>query len=216
MGYNLGVCPQCNNVMSMPDDSAVVRCPTCQAEVNAAEAAALAGANQQTGAQQTPQNPYGNAMDTTYLSTPQAPASAPLLGTWKTNALFTVLGVLAAGAFNGFVGATTTDANGMSSAPSSLQGIFALVYLVFCIVYALKIYPSYFSEKPMINSSEAISFLNTFAGGIIFGLIWNHNLTRMEKGIAHIVYVVLIGVSFVVAILMVVGIVAAATSGALA
>ena len=36
MGYILGVCPQCNNVMSMPDDSNLVRCPTCQAEVSAA------------------------------------------------------------------------------------------------------------------------------------------------------------------------------------
>ena len=215
MGYNLGVCPQCNNVMSMPDDSAVVRCPTCQAEVNATEAAALAGANQQMGGQQAPQNPYGDAVNMTSYQNP-APmfTTAPLLGTWQTNVLFTVLGVLAAAVFNGFVGASTTDANGMPTS-STMQGIFALIYVIFCIVYAVKIYPSYFSEKPMLTSNQAISFLNTFAGGLIFGLLWNHNLTRKEKGISNIVYVALIGASFVLAIIAVFVLAGAVASGAL-
>jgi hypothetical protein len=198
MGYNLGVCPQCNNVMSMPDDSAVVRCPTCSAEVSAAEAAALAGAANNQGAQQ-PGNPYGSAIDTT-IYTPDPTIGAPLLGTWKTNVLFTVLGVLAAMIVNGFAGGSV-DANGEVTSASPMVGIFSLIYVVFCIVYAAKIYPSYFTDKPMISSNEAISFLNTFVGGIIFGLFWNHNLTRREKGIAHIVFIVIIAATFAFALL---------------
>ena len=190
MGYNLGVCPQCNNVMSMPDDSEIVRCPTCQSEVSAREAAALAGATGQNGIQQQPAMPYN------------APANfnAPLLSTWKTDVLFTILGVVAAMVINGFAGASSSDA---SSSMGTMAGIFSLIYVIFSIVYAAKIYPSYFTDKPMISSSAAISFLNTFVGGIIFGLIWNHNLTRKEKGIAHIVFIVLIIAAFVLVFLAV-------------
>ena len=202
MGYNLGVCPQCNNVMSMPDDSALVRCPTCQSEVVAAEAAALAGASGKTGAQQQPGDPYGSAVNTTaYPPTFPSGAGAPLLAKWQTNVLFTVLGVIAAMAINGFTGGSV-DADGNVTG-GTMTGILALVYVIFCIVYAAKIYPSYFTDKPMIESSQAISFLNTFVGGIIFGLLWNHNLTRREKGISNIVFIVLIAAAFVLAILAV-------------
>lgn len=196
MGYILGVCPQCNNVMSMPDDSEMVRCPTCQAEVIAAAAAARAG--ESSTQQPNPGNPYDNAMNMASYTQPTFNAAAPLLNNWQTNVLFSILGILATAAINGFAGASV-DANGNSN---PMVGFLALIYVVFCIVYAVKIYPSFFSDKPMIDSSEAISFLNCFVGGLIFGLIWNHNLTRREKGVAHIVFVVLIGASFVLAFLM--------------
>ena len=83
-------------------------------------------------------------------------------------------------------------------------------------MYAAKIYPSYFTDKPMIDSPEAVSFLNTFVGGIIFGLIWNHNLTRKEKGIAHIVFIVFIAVAFVLAFVAAFMLAAGAASGAFA
>ena len=214
MGYILGVCPHCNNVMSMPDDSASVRCPTCQQEVVTAEAAALAGeSNPQPNA-----HPYGRAAN--YAANGNIPPydassgfgayggenpsfapTTPLLGAWKTNVLFTVLGVLACAAVNGFLGGSI-DANGEVTG-GAMTGVLSLAYIIFTIVYALKIYPSYFSDKPMLDSVEAISFLNTFAGGIIFGLLWNHNLTLKKIGISHIVYVVLIGVIFILAILLV-------------
>jgi hypothetical protein len=201
MGYNLGVCPQCNNVMSMPDDSNLVRCPTCQAEVVAAEAAALAGASGNNGVQQSG-DPYANAANMPVYPTPPVNGVAPLLGKWQTNVLFTVLGIVATMILNGFAGGSV-DAEGNVQG-GAMTGVLALAYLVFCIVYAVKIYPSYFSDKPMIESNEAISFLNAFVGGIIFGLIWNHYLTLGNKGIAHIVFVALIGASFVLAILAVV------------
>ena len=81
MGYILGVCPQCNNVMSMPDDSNLVRCPTCQAEVVASEAAALAGASSNMGAVQQPADPYGNAQNMpSFAAAPAFGAAAPDAG----------------------------------------------------------------------------------------------------------------------------------------
>jgi len=209
MGYIMGVCPQCNNVMSMPDDSAVVRCPTCQAEVNAGEAAALAGANGQMGGQQQPQDPYGNAQQMTYQYAPAG--TAPFLGTWKTNVLFTVLGIVAAIVFNGFVGGSV-DQNGNVNG-GAITGVLSIAYIVFAIVYAAKIYPSYFTDKPMLASSEAVSFLNTFVGGIIFGLLWNHNLTLKNKGISNVVFIVLTVASFVLVfvLVMVVGLASVAS-----
>jgi hypothetical protein len=201
--------------MSMPDDSAIVRCPTCQAEVNAAEAAALAGSNGQVGGQQQPQpqDPYSNAINTSFQASEYtAPAgTAPFLGIWKTNVLFTVLGVLAGMAINGFTGsAVDTEGNYTGGA---MVGVLAIAYLIFTIVYAAKIYPSYFSDKPMISSSEAVSFLNTFCGGIIFGLLWNHNLTLKNKGISNVVFIVLIAVEFVLVFLAAFALVGAVASG---
>jgi hypothetical protein len=211
MGYIMGVCPQCNNVMSMPDDCATVRCPSCQAEVRTAEAAALAGGTPDPGVQQQ-QDPFAAAAGTVgqagYPAPPQPPTgafsgNAPLLGTWKTNALFTVLGIVAAIILNGFMGQSGNANSPFAASGGAVMGVLSLAYLVFCIFYAAKIYPSYFSDKPTLTSNEAISFLNGLVGGIIFGLLWNHNLTLREKGISNIVYIVLIATSFVLVFLLI-------------
>lgn len=233
MGYVLGQCPQCNNVMSMPDDSAIVRCPTCQSEVSATEAAALAGnADAMQGAQPQPEvqpqptppagnDPYAQAAgmagaQPTSAYTQPAPGYAPppnqapfypqntpapsaFVSGWKTNTLFTILGIAASMVFYGLAQlGTEPDASG---GIAGVVGILSLVYFIFAIVYAVKFYPAYFSDKPVVNSNEAASFLNGFVGGIIFGLLWNHNLTRREKGISHIVFVVLMIASIVLTII---------------
>lgn len=241
MGYVLGMCPHCNNVMSMPDDSAQVQCPTCQNVVTAAEAAAIAGTSDQLqgGAPVPPQpqqpfqpaapqasaepagSPYADAANAAQQGSVYTPPTAPytpptnsysaplpptdpygmpgmgmtaLNGTWKTDTVFTIIGIVAAMAFNGILGALADNAIG---------GVLSLAYIVFSIVYALKIYPSYFTAKPDIDNPQLIAALNTFLGGIIFGLIWNHNLTLNKKGVAHIVFVALIAAVFVLAIIAV-------------
>lgn len=243
MGYILGQCPQCNNVMSMPDDSAQVQCPTCRSIVMAAEAAALAGTADQLqqgapvppapspagepvgspyrsavdAAQQTPgqtgQGPYGNAAssrgippapptpDQFYAGTgAPAPTGTAFGGAWKTNALFTVIGILLAAALNGLIELIDADT------PAT---IISLAYVIFGIFYAARIYPSYFTDKPVVQGNELISCLNGFVGGIIFGLLWNHNLTLNSKGVSHIVFIVLVALTFVLAFALV-GIIGAA------
>lgn len=219
MGYVLGQCPQCNNVMSMPDDSAIVRCPTCSSEVSAMEAATLAGTASQmqqpaaAGARQDPygqaqgqagyqpaqpDSPYGQAMQHQPFA-PQPPYGAggqapnQFLASWQTNIPLTVMGIVAIGAFGGWFGAQEN--------PGTLAVLLGLAYSIYAIVHAAWIYPSCFKEKPVIASNEAMSFLNAVAGGIIFGLLWNHNLTRGQKGVAHIVYLVLLAVGVVLSVL---------------
>ena len=261
----MGICPSCGNVMSMPNDSEIVRCPTCSAEVSMVEAAVKAGTAGQVnlsgtyGAQQAPQpeapaqpdpaqqpdtaseagiqeqpvvapanpkDPWAGAaaaagpgaqaqagpaaqahtqsaspydeppLPTPSQADPGLPVytnrDAPFLSSWKTNALYTALGILAYVVFYTFF----TSASDESTLLSGAMGILMLGYLVFCIVYAAKLYPSYFTDKPALSSPEAVNFLNGLVGGIIFGLLWNHNLTRKDKGVSHIVFIVLLAVSF--------------------
>ena len=56
------------------------------------------------------------------------------------------------------------------------------VFFVLTLVYAMKVYPSLFSEQPRLKSNRVISFLNLVFGWFIFGLLWNRNLTKKTKG----------------------------------
>lgn len=81
--------------------------------------------------------------------------------------------------------------------------IFGLAYFVFSIVYAAAIYPSYFRGKPMITSSKVVAFLNGFCGNLIFGLCWQFNLKKNEKGVSNVVFIVLSIVGLVLGIIVV-------------
>lgn len=109
----------------------------------------------------------------------------PLFNTWKTSVLFSLLGL--------FAGVLMPL---LTLLPALIFGIFGylvamMVILGLQISYAAKVYPSYFTNKPMLRSSNAISFANFMFGGVIFGCIWNHNLTTRTKGISYIVAIVL-------------------------
>ena len=75
--------------------------------------------------------------------------------------------------------------------------ILDIAFLVLLFVYVCGVYPSYFTANPKIRNSATISFLNCFFGGIIFGLIWNGNITKQTKGISYIVYIVLMIIIFI-------------------
>ena len=101
---------------------------------------------------------------------------------WKTDVAMSVLGgvVLAILAGGGNLINTTVD--------SGLMCLLAAAGLV----YALVVYPKFFEPEGFAGkSSQLFSFLNIFLGGIIFGCIWNHNLTTNNKGISYIVFTVL-------------------------
>ncbi len=71
--------------------------------------------------------------------------------------------------------------------------LLRLAYMVFQFLYAIILFPSYFSLKPKITNSSAVAFWNCAVGGIIFGPIWNSSLTKRKKGISNIVFAVLVG-----------------------
>lgn len=77
-----------------------------------------------------------------------------------------------------------------------------LIYLIFVVVFALKIYPSLFTDKPMLKSQKSASFLSAFTGGLIFGAIWCSALTKGKKGISQYVLCVLIAIGVVVVVFL--------------
>ena len=88
--------------------------------------------------------------------------------------------------------------NSLSATAQSLGELMMLdlasvVILVATIYYAVKVYPSYFSDKPLLTSSSTISFLNGLFGGIIFGCLWNYNLTNEKMGVSYIVVTIMCG-----------------------
>ena len=112
----------------------------------------------------------------------------PLLDKWQTSAGYSILG-----AFSAYAVACLC-----ASFPGGII-ISLLVGLILPFVYIVQHYPSYFGATPKSTSCEFISFANFFVScmalglfGTIFGALWNYNLTKGEKGISHIVLVVII------------------------
>lgn len=75
-----------------------------------------------------------------------------------------------------------------------------VVQLAVMLVYAAVFYPSYFADDPVLKRCDGISFANYFAGGIIFGYLWNKNIRfskyvkRPEKGASYVVAIALASV----------------------
>lgn len=104
-------------------------------------------------------------------------SNAPLLSVWQTNALATAGGVMA-----------VAIVNILAMQYATLGLVLSLLVYAASLFYVLSVYPSYFSQKPKLANPEAVSFANGFFGGLIFGLLWNHNLTRKVKGSSYIFY----------------------------
>jgi hypothetical protein len=117
----------------------------------------------------------------------------PLLYSWKTNVGATIGGIVLAFIISGLSMGQEYDYY-----VSIFLTIISTALLVFSFIYALAIYPSFFAAKPKINNITGISFLNGLLGGVIFGCIWNSNLTNKKKGISNIVYVIVLAVVFTI------------------
>lgn len=144
---------------------------------------------------QNEEPPQANEATTTFCEqTPETKSetapNTPAIDNWKSAPLFSLLGATVGSMLEflilSVVGALTNSTLGAPAA------FFAIVS-----VYALIIYPSYFTPKPLIKSSRVISFLNYSVAGIVFGLLWNNNLRnsnlekKPKKGSSYIVVVVL-------------------------
>lgn len=110
--------------------------------------------------------------------------------------LYFWIGVVITAVFNGL---TYMDFWGTGA--YILVNLISIVFSIFSLVYAAFLYPSLFKENPRIKSRKVISFLNGFCGYILFGLCWQFNLKKNEKGVSHIVYIVLAGVFFALSII---------------
>lgn len=107
------------------------------------------------------------------------------LKSWKTSIGFSILGLVVYAIvyfrcvqyISFFSDLPTTQLKGQFCG-----GVVLMADSILCLVYALYVRKSFFGETPRLKSSKAISFWNFFFGGIIFGCIWNNNLTHCSKG----------------------------------
>ena len=114
------------------------------------------------------------------------------LNNWQTDFGLTSLGMFITFMLN--VGGANMDITAGSFEVFAVITIIQLIYIFICFVYAASIYPSLFTTTPKAQSPNTISFLNGFLGFVIFGSIWNSNLTKGRKGISHIVYIVIVSI----------------------
>ena len=119
------------------------------------------------------------------------------IGWWRTNIGLSIAGALAICAFNAlpYLG---------DFAPwlGIVDWVLAIALAMGTLLYALRVYPSYFGSQPKLTSSAKVSFLNCFLGGPLFGCLWNRSLTRGKKGVSHIVMSVLTSLTLALGVLM--------------
>lgn len=135
----------------------------------------------------------------------------PAIANWQTSAGFSFLGYLASyfltmiiGLIAGFITMFACIGMPQQLMANYSEGVTLIVLGIVIglfIIYPAVFYRSYFTEKPRIVSNKAISFLNFFFGNIIFGALWNSNLTNVRLGVkdspgnSYIVCIVLYGAS---------------------
>lgn len=134
----------------------------------------------------------------------------PALRNWKTSVGFSVLGVLLSGLARMLLAVAGTVAGiavlslipGLYAEEAIVQFVMLAVAAVpgVCgIAYAAFVYPSYYSDLPLLESPWAISLFNLLFGGVVYGALWNTCLTKSKgglakkKGVSYIVYIVLEG-----------------------
>lgn len=109
----------------------------------------------------------------------------PVLENWKPAPAFSVLGAVS----NFIVGSIVGELFGIP--------FVAAACCLVMILYAVIVYPSFYTSKPLIKSSKTISFFNYFVGWIVFGWCWNRNLNKShiarkpKKGSSYIVFIVI-------------------------
>lgn len=188
-----GYCPSCHASFYVPANSQPFKCDQCGQEMrlgNAEGDNAPGNSGAQGGAEHERQ-------------AQPAPSGCPALDSWKTSVLFSILGLVLSFVWMGVAGCIIGIAISLSLPSLPNQYVFALgapinglIYQLVSLVYVVSYYPSYFKEKPLIKSRRAISCLNFLFGGVIFGSLWNHNLTRKEKGISYVVCTILTVLAF--------------------
>lgn len=109
----------------------------------------------------------------------------PALAVWKTNVALSVIGII-----------LKRVINKIPLFSWQIDLVVAWLILFFSIIYALWIFPSLFGDKPVLRNNQVISFLNCFLGGLIFGLIWNWSLTKGQKGISNLIYLIILVLFF--------------------
>ncbi len=187
------------NAPTTPLSSAPVRCPSCGKTVLVSSASTHASCGN-----------CGNIFDTQsalqlfQLSQMQQSAGyqqviTPFLARWKTSVgatiggcavyfiLYLLLEVLVA---------VVRPNGGSSTGVLLIILLLCIIYSILGIWYAASFFPALF-KRDNTSSPATVSFLNGLFGNVLFGCLWNHALTKKQKGASNIVYIVLMAASIV-------------------
>ena len=129
--------------------------------------------------------------------------NAPVLRNWKPSVWASILGiVLSSGSSSYSGGAQVIQADRANLIILAIIPIIIFTLIaIWGLIHTLVVYPSLFGPNPKMRSNAAISFVNCFLGGIIFGLLFNHNLSQGTKGVSNVVLAVFCGLGIVLGIL---------------
>lgn len=127
--------------------------------------------------------------------------SNALLSSWRTSVGMTILGIIVGLVINSigtysYMSVSSDLAIAYTESPTlalTVQLVVSLAGIIYCTV----VYQSYFTESPKFANPGAVALLNGLFGGIFFGCLWNSNLTKRNKGISWIVFVVFDAITFI-------------------
>lgn len=74
--------------------------------------------------------------------------------------------------------------------------LISLTFIAFQITYSVRVYPSYYSTKPLVKDRKLVSYLNGL-GGTLFGILWSKNMEKNKKGISYIVAALVFASEFI-------------------
>jgi hypothetical protein len=127
----------------------------------------------------------------------QTQPSVHVLDAWQTSVGLTVFGMLLNQTVLNF---TVLPMVRLRTLPSLIGGdnAFNLLFTVLIVglsvcsliglAYVFIVYPLCFRSRSLASSHKLVSFLNGLVGGVLFGPMWNTNLTKKKKGVSYIVF----------------------------
>ena len=224
MAFKRGICPTCGHVVDLPEEAEAAYCPECGAGVHTAEAFAAFDEmerqaaqirRQQEAAQQQRPRPQSQRQPQRPSLSPfasdsiwQRDTGTPFLAQWKTDALFTCLGLalrfMVVWTIINLTGGQTMIDTAMETGvlTATPQYIVASGFLdLMCAIAAFIVIPKRF-RPDFQGKNYLVSFTNTLIGGIIFGLYWNSRLIKRRMGVSHLVFFVLLATNGISSIIM--------------
>ena len=191
MSFQPGKCPLCGAIIQISDETEHCYCTSCGEAI--LTQAAIAFANSSAD-EVDDQQPYEKTVSSELSNS----SELVFLDSWKTQIGPTAIGMILSVAIN-------ICTRYLSNAPDGLAFVAYLLSSIFfslgTILYAFIAYPSFFGGNPRLRTNSVIGFLNGFFGGVIFGAIWNHNLTIRKKGVSYIVLGSLCAISVILILL---------------
>ena len=212
MASKHGICPNCGRIVDLPEEVEAAYCPECGAQLTVQDIPAQAELREpERQPTQAPQQPEPRqpsrglfAGDSPLLRT----TDTPFLAQWKTDVLFTCLGL----ALRWMILVTIINMTGGQAmineamttgvlTPTSQYIIAGGLFDMACAIAAFTIIPRRF-RKEYAGSNHMVSFVNTLVGGLVFGLWWNSRLTKRRMGFSHLLFFVLLATNGLYTIIM--------------